>query len=157
MKKFIGILVLLVLSMTLWGCSGENAPLVQTEPHWVEDVEPTVAYEWMAGESPVSPLRIGKLRGGLSADPHAVSPTGVYYLYGAMMETDTFILYSDLGSDQFVKLCGRPDCLHSGEDCNAYVKNGGYICYYQGYIYVFSPDVELVGNTFVTVTKEPLI
>lgn len=153
MNRIVAFLAILALSVALCGCNGENMPLQPTESLWVEDVEPTEAYDWMAGESPVSTLRIGKVRGGLSGDPHAVSPTGVYYLYGAMSQTDTFVLYSDLGSNQFVKLCGRPDCLHKGEDCNAYVSNGGDICYYQGYIYVFGHSVELVGDTFVTITK----
>ena len=50
---------------------------------------------------------------------------------------NSFLLYGDHGSDTLVKLCGRPDCDHTGQDCNAYFpQSGSSVCYYDGYLYV---------------------
>lgn len=72
---------------------------------------------------------------------HAVSPSGIYFIEKSSDDRDaSFIIYADHGSDIFIKLCGRPDCMHSGSDCNAYVHQGSDICYYDGYLYVISGE-----------------
>ncbi|MDD2212988.1 MAG: hypothetical protein PHR21_00355 [Oscillospiraceae bacterium] len=53
---------------------------------------------------------------------------GCYYL------SDYFIYYADRGSTNYVKLCGRPDCTHDSEDCNAYIGSDTF-SYYEDEIY----------------------
>ncbi|NJP40688.1 hypothetical protein HCH52_06440 [Oscillospiraceae bacterium HV4-5-C5C] len=53
---------------------------------------------------------------------------GCYYL------RDHFIYYADRGSTDYVKLCGRPDCTHDSEDCNAYIGSETFT-YYKDEIY----------------------
>lgn len=121
----------LTLSLFLCGCQREDKPLETRSP----DAEPTASYDWMAGESPVPEQRIGVLRLGTNAAPHAVSPSGVYFLQDSGT-SNSYITYMDNGSDQIIKLCGRADCSHTGGDCNAYVTDAELICFYRGYLYV---------------------
>jgi hypothetical protein len=101
----------------------------------------SVSYTWVKGVSPISDERTGVLRKfGLSAKNYEFTDTGVYYIdpYG-------FLVYADHGSDDFVILCNRPDCLHADqpvpdwENCNANFY-GNSICYDNGFLYVFSGE-----------------
>ena len=136
MKKLTAMIILLTL--VLVGCR-QNQPPGATSP---VDQEPTMVYDWASENSPVPVKRIGTLRAGLNnSTVTAVSPTGVYYLYEIMYlagETplSPVILYADNGSDTLIRLCGRPDCTHTTEDCNAYVKGGKLLSFYGGYLYV---------------------
>lgn len=64
-----------------------------------------------------------------------------YYL---LNYNNKMIYYSEKSELNFVILCNKPDCDHSGEDCNAYA--GSHIGYYNGKIYSvsFSRAVELI-------------
>lgn len=135
MKKRSSLVVLLVLAMLLTGCQTEKL-LPQSSPG--AEIEPTAVYDWMVGESPVPNRRMGIVRVGLSNIIHAVSATGVYYRVSE--GNKTYIIYADDGSDQWVKLCGRPDCTHDNTDCNAYVHNCSKISYYDGYLYAMLGD-----------------
>ena len=136
MKKLTAIIFMFALLLA--GCRQSQAQQ-STAPI---DQEPTAFYDWAAESSPIPVKRIGTLRAGLNnSTVTAVSPTGVYYLYKIMYiygETplSPVILYADNGSDTFIRLCGRPDCNHTTEDCNAYVKGGKMLSYYGGYLYV---------------------
>lgn len=129
-----------IVSLLLTGC-GQN-PTVLDEP------EPTAIYDWMAGESPVPNRRIGTTRKGVNFEPHAVSPTGVYFVRQETFDDGetlhyldaTYILYADHGSGNFYKLCGRTDCPHDNEDCNAYLYRASDLSYYQGYLYAVIGD-----------------
>lgn len=140
MKKMTAMTILLALLLA--GCK-QNQPPEVTKPM---DVEPTATYDWMAGESPIPVKRIGTLRAGLNnTNGLAVSPTGVYYLYQIMQiygqtPLGPVILYADNDSDSFIRLCGRPDCTHTTEDCNAYVKGGKLLSFYGGYLYVITEN-----------------
>ncbi|MBQ8238846.1 MAG: hypothetical protein IJZ39_11965 [Oscillospiraceae bacterium] len=130
MKKMIVLLLMAILLLA--GCATEEM---------TDATEGQIQYEWMAGESPVSPRRTGLLRAGLNATQFEVTDHGFYYLYSDRNGGGTYILYNDDGSDTFIKLCGRADCTHDNPDCNAYI--GGSksdICYWDGYLYVFTED-----------------
>lgn len=131
MKKHILALIALTLTAMLLctGCQTNNEQFVS-----VDAIEPTAIYDWMDGESPVSPQRTGLFRSGLTMVDHEVTSAGVYFI------CDDFILYSDDDSDSIVKLCGRPDCTHDNEDCNAYIEDGCQISYYSGYLYAVTGD-----------------
>ena len=87
-------------------------------------------------ECRVSSQRTGARRQGIDAldNGFEVTDTGAYWMY------DHWLLYGDHGSDTIIKLCGRPDCTHSDEDCNAYFGGCNNICYYGGYLYTFGYD-----------------
>lgn len=132
---------IILLALLLAGCRQHQLP----EETRSADQEPTITYDWAAETSPIPVKRIGTLRAGLDNTATAVSPTGVYYLYEIMFvygETplSPVILYADNGSDTFVRLCGRPDCTHTTEDCNAYIKGGKMLSYYGGYLYVVTEE-----------------
>ncbi len=128
MKKRIIMAVLMIACITLSGCQGENEV--------VQDQEPTAAhYSWMAGESPVPERRAGLLRQGLLFADYAVSPTGVYFMEHGGDSRGNFILYGDHGSDTLIRLCGRADCNHNDEDCNAYLAGGSALSYQNGKLY----------------------
>ncbi|MBQ9762125.1 MAG: hypothetical protein IJV82_03510 [Oscillospiraceae bacterium] len=135
MKLRIRVILTLVLALLLSGCQK------RAEPVQPEMTEPTVTYDWMAGESPVSDERVGVFRSSVTATHHAVSPRGAYFI-GANELRDSYILYVDHGSDQVIKLCGRVDCTHTTSDCNAYFYRGTHLSYYDGYLYVVAGDVE---------------
>ncbi len=140
MKRSTRLLCLLSLCLFLIGCQTESKPSVNfpQKPNKPEDVEYTVTYDWMAGESPVNTKRMCTLRAGVNEPYFAVSPTGCYFIYSTEGTSDSFILYLDNGTDTMVKLCGRPDCNHSNSDCNAYLYCGSMLSYYNGYLYAVS-------------------
>ena len=136
MKKMIALLLMAMLLLTGCQTNGEQSIVADA-------TEPTATYDWMAGESPVTSQRMGLKRAGTNNTDYAVAPNGVYFIYNLLHSEEygfhpTFILYSDYGSDTFIKLCGRADCDHNNPDCNAYIDEGNNISYYEGYIYAIS-------------------
>ena len=137
MKKLIALVVIAMLLLT--GCQtngGQSAA--------VDAMEPTAVYDWMAGESPVTPQRMGLKRMGTNNTDYAIAPNGVYYMHDPKSPTEgnayCYILYSDYGSDTVIKLCGRADCNHNNPDCNACIAEGNNIYYHEGYLYVVSGE-----------------
>ena len=137
MKKLIAMVLIAMLLLT--GCQtngGQSAA--------VDATEPTAVYDWMAGESPVMPQRMGIKRIGTQNTDYTISPNGLYYIYKPTGPTEGFcynyVLYSDHGSDTVIKLCGRADCNHNNPDCNACIAEGNNIYYHEGYLYVVSGE-----------------
>lgn len=127
----------LILMFLLTGCRQETAV--------IDEPEATAVYEWMAGESPISNLRMGVERGGLNHSNHAVGPKGVYFAPEIIAEDgsvldDTYIWYSDNGTGSLRKLCGRSDCTHDSPDCNSWLYQGSDLTYYRGKIYAISGE-----------------
>lgn len=171
MKK-ICLVWLLVLAMLLTACgverptetqmptgegTGETAKptdsveITRPQGDSIPPTEPEISYDWKAGESPISQRRIGLLRAGLNHSTATVSETGTYFLYdqGWIMDVtppSPWILYVDHGSDMVIKLCGRPDCTHDNVDCNAFVAGAERICYYNGYLYVITSQIDWTGS-----------
>lgn len=138
MKMRIWLAFLMAACLILAGCQNKPGTSLLPGTPPLPDTEPTAVYNWMAGESPVPNERIGVRRSSVSWGNQAVSPQGTYFLAEADPAKNCYILYADHGSDTFIKLCGRPDCSHSGRDCNAYVYSGRFLSYYNGYLYVVS-------------------
>ena len=133
MKKLIALVLIAMVLLTGCQTNGGQSEVVDTK-------EPTATYEWMAGESLVPSQRMGLKRAGVNNADHSIAPNGVYFMCSTNSsettgESVSYLLYSDYGSDTVVKLCGRPDCNHENEDCNAYFENGCNIFYYNGYLY----------------------
>lgn len=120
MKKIICILLAVLM---LCGCTSP-AP---TPPV----TEPMIHYEWMSGDSPISAQRSGRFMQGIEQTQKGFECTasGVYFM------RNDYLYYCDHGSDQLIKLCGRPDCPHTNYSCNARFSSAGNICYYDGYLY----------------------
>lgn len=142
MKKTLYLLVLLFLFV---GCADETA----TQP----TIAPT-SYDWQSNHSPIPAQITGIDRQGENnvQNGFECTDTGFYAM------CDGWLLYCDHGSDEIIKLCGRPDCTHSDESCNAYFHNGANICLDDGYLYVavdFSHlvRVDLDGTNRVTLLK----
>ena len=52
-----------------------------------------------------------------------------------------FLYYFDKASGESAVLCGKPECLHDPDDCNAYIgKIGRSLNLYDGRLYFVSPD-----------------
>lgn len=132
MKKLLP--MILVMTLLLLGCgkkTAEHTPILETGSQ----------YAWKAGESPVSPRRIGLVRQGVEYPSHAVSETGSYYIYShcwilGQTPPSPWIVYVDHDSDTVIKLCGRPDCTHLTTDCNAFVDGAQFLGYDAGHLYV---------------------
>lgn len=52
----------------------------------------------------------------------------------------TFIYFYDKKSGKADVLCGRPECSHDSQDCNAYGRNRCGICYYENKIYFLKDE-----------------
>ncbi len=132
MKKMIAMLLCVLL---LAGCT---APVVETtappEPEFI-------------GNSPVPNIRTGIMEQALSPSINVFECTenGVYFLCHTDFGKD-YILYADHGSDEFVKLCGRSDCTHSDDQCNAFIRDGQCLTYYEGYLYVTAEAYSGAGS-----------
>ena len=138
MKKMIALVLIAMLLLT--GCGTNDLPEATTAP-----TEAQPQYDWMAAESPIPVRRTGLLRAGLNSVPFDVTNDGLYYVsLPSNASPNSYILYSDNGSDMIIKLCGRADCTHDTKDCNAYV---GSYCYaiscWNGYLYAV---IEESGN-----------
>ena len=57
---------------------------------------------------------------------------GVYYI---LHWGDSWIYYYDEANESFGKLCGRPECEHKGNGCNAYVSGIGNVQVYEDQLY----------------------
>ena len=135
MKKLIALVLIAMLLLS--GCQTNGGQGVVTDA-----TDPTAVYDWMAGESPVIPERIGLKRAGVNNADFAIAPNGVYYIYKSMVQSGpvsySYVLYCDHGSDTVIKLCGRADCSHDNPDCNACIEEGNNIYYHEGYLYAVS-------------------
>ena len=128
MNKRICLSLLAAVALLLAGCQQKR----DFDPSLAE---PIGSYNWMSGETPVPNERVGVFRSSVTNPGQTVSPQGTYFLVSTSTG-DSYIWYVDHGSDALVKLCGRPDCSHSGSDCNAFVADGKRLMYDQGYLYV---------------------
>lgn len=61
-----------------------------------------------------------------------------------LVSSRDFILYYDKGSGNSGPLCSKPDCDHSGNECDAYVCGASSLQYYDGSLYFVALD----PNTF---------
>ncbi len=57
---------------------------------------------------------------------------GIYYI---LHWGDSWIYYYDEANESFGKLCGRPECEHKGNGCNAYVSGIGNVQVYEDQLY----------------------
>ncbi len=102
-------------------------------------------------DSPICGIRTGVLRSGAAIcwgdNQFECTDEGVYYLSHNIpipsnndqdsFGTSSFLFFCPHDSDTMIKLCGRPDCPHTGEDCNAFWGNtAGGVCYYDGHLYI---------------------
>ncbi|MDE7280801.1 MAG: hypothetical protein K2N36_03560, partial [Ruminiclostridium sp.] len=87
--------------------------------------------------SPIPNLRtgMGTARQGIKTTGFECTDTGSYFMCN--VGSNSWLLYADHGSDTVIKLCGRPDCNHSDNDCNAYFGSATDICYYDGFLYTY--------------------
>lgn len=132
MKRKIVAMILALMLLLLACCGSPEEPARTDAP---------VRYDWMAGESPVPDLRLGIQSQGISTLCNGIEVTesGVYCLYDGTSSIK-YLMYSDHGSDTFVKVCGRPDCTHTDNTCNAAFSGGTNVCYYEGHLYIASQN-----------------
>ena len=152
MKRIIAFSLLLAL---LAGCTAQSTP----EGSGGAAVQ-QIQYDWMAGESPVPSTRSGIHRQGLTYSHFECTENGVYFVCtNFFTDNNTYILYGDHDSDTLIKLCGRADCTHTDQTCNAYLYGAYMICYYDGHLYAntsstIAPKIvrmDLDGTNRVTV------
>ncbi len=132
--KQVGALLLALLTVAVMpGCGTKTSG--PSNPSSAESEAP--AYPWMAGESPIPDRRIGISRQGLGGLGFTVTEAG-YYIMGwdPRLPGTGCLFYGDHGSDTIVKLCGRPDCDHLNEDCNAWFNSGGNVYYDGSHLFV---------------------
>ena len=135
--KGVGMLSLaLGLTLSLLGCeqsrrNGETEPEGTAEPQVQADSACFVPQE----RTGIREQYLATLQNSFEC-----TDTGVYFMCQDI-KGNSFLLYGDHGSDTLVKLCGRPDCYHTGGECNAYFDGGTSVCYYDGYLYVTTAGV----------------
>ena len=95
---------------------------------------------------PISTMRTGIERQGVKSWGNGFECTqeGSYFMH--VTGKGSWLLYADHNSDTVIKLCGRPDCSHTDNNCNAYFNRAYTICYYDGFLYTFD-DKELTDST----------
>ncbi len=143
-RRILHLLVLiLALSVLLSACAdGEKAPDETSAA--LSSEQKTPDYPWLAGNGPIPDRRMGLARQGLwgiaggfdCTDSGYYILSGVWSGSGSLSGTDSIVFYGDHGSDTLIMLCGRPDCSHDNEDCNAVFHAGQSIRYNDAHLYV---------------------
>lgn len=124
MKKLLrAFAVLLAAVLLLSGCSQEIPPETTAPPEYPD--------------CPISTQRTGTQSQGIMTTSKCFECTeqGDYFASVVYENACNWLLYVDHNSDTVIKLCGRPDCMHNGKDCNASFYGMSGICYYDGYLY----------------------
>lgn len=144
MKKKLFYLLCLFLLLLLIGCSEEV----------VMESKASESYDWMSDNSPIPDRITGiDMQGEDNVqNGFECSNTGFYAMCNG------WLLYCDHGSDEIIKLCGRPDCTHTDKSCNAYFENGANVCLEDGKLYVTVNYTDLVqvdldGTNRITLLK----
>lgn len=75
------------------------------------------------------------------------TPDGCYYGLFSEMVYGTMIYFCPRGGDAFRPLCGKPNCRHEDENCNAFC--GGAFGYYNGALY----SVDLSEENALLITQ----
>ena len=122
-----------------------------TESLTSSPVEETTTISLLKRNPLISQERVSQWRIGINSTFFTLSETGIYTV--CREKTGYYVLYCDLHSDTFVKLCGRPDCPHNNSDCDA---NIGIdftppLGYYQGALYYIRP-LTLIADDLVPPT-----
>ena len=141
----------LVLLVMLNSCTREELP--------ERGAEESIMTEGVKSASATERISVFRQRLSQNFD---LSETGIYCLRKEKMTkppeeslTDgegVFLLYCEADSDTFVKVCGRPDCMHNSSKCDAYLPGMVLnIHYYRGELYyvdheIFTVEYELSGE-----------
>ena len=102
----------------------------------------------------ISGVRTGGRRdiSNLSAGEYEYTDDGMYITSTNMMAfgnvneypssiSGSFAFYVDHSSDHVIKLCGRADCRHDTDQCNAFLRDACSITYYDGHLYYATVDL----------------
>ena len=99
-KKNVFILIIMIVFLLLSGCGGKpNGEGASSEPFFV------------------------------NCDSDFVKHGDIIYFYegGLSSEPDSKLRFLDVSTGECMPLCGKPDCMHNGADCNASVNATGFI------------------------------
>ena len=152
MKKYIALLLALVLTLALLTSCELMAPgpterpaIGQTERPSSGSAEPTGSADpgpsqilWQEGVGPDFDRRFSQIGSNVCSTENTV-----YFSY--LMGVD-LIYFADKTTGICLPLCGKPECTHDGENCNAYIGRGlhGLTCY-DGRLYWVGED-RFMGN-----------
>ena len=117
-----------------------------TEPPTSSTMEETTTISLLKENPLISQERVSQWRIGINSTFFTLSETGVYTVCSE--KTGNYVLYCDLHSDTFVKLCSRPDCPHNNSDCDANL-GGDFIpplCYYRDALYYIRPQTMIADD-----------
>lgn len=139
-RKIILLLVCLFLLLQATSCANN------TEPSASSSVEENTSASLLKENPLISKERVSQWRIGIDSTRFTLSETGIYTV--CREKTGFYVLYCDLHSDTFVKLCGRPDCPHNNSDCDA---NLGFdftppLGYYQEALYYIRPQTMIADD-----------
>ena len=139
-KRLISALLAALLTLTLAACNngdkGVNIPTTQTGTDGGKVDNPTQTGDG-GGKGGIPAPQTGsddfqknmhQSRAGNIASI-CETETGYYFQYDGMFYTGA-LFYIDKGTNKATILCGKPDCDHMGDDCNA--KAGAYSLWYNG-------------------------
>lgn len=136
-RNRISLAAAILLAVLLTGCTASKlTPQARMERDMLQ-------MEQTDQTSVISGIRTGIKRQGIFSVANSFECTddGVYYMCNT--GEGSYLYFGDHDTNTMVKLCSRPDCDHSGEDCDAYFENAVNICYYNGYLYTVQNMAEL--------------
>ena len=153
-KRIIMVIAVIILTLALSACKSADMGVSEHNNDSATQASATEAMipgsfsetgDVLTSESasPVPNRRISVVRPG--AGYVLQTESGLYVVVSERVATPEnenffldFVLYCDHASDEFVKLCGRADCLHNTADCDACLGNiFEGMGYYDGSIYYF--------------------
>lgn len=151
MKTFIRIISILFLALWLCGCGGDLPTGAFSGADAASEITttataPSAETAGINNPSLLSEKRISVFRNHVNLH-FVLSEDGIYCQ--EIRGNGCFALYCDRLSEQFVVLCGRPDCLHQDQNCDAFIHHfPSPMGYWDGKLYYFLPkDFELVTDS----------
>lgn len=125
MKKVI-ILILIAWFLVLASCNSDYSTPLNTD----YTTETDISFQGDINDKRYTSFRLSD---GCSFSQFVETYEGYYYL------KNFYVYYCSDGISKYVKLCSKPDCRHSDNNCNAYT-GANLIAYYDGYMYYVAID-----------------
>ena len=131
-KKYIIVIYLIFIAVTLSACTSTSKKVMDTDVKW--DISGNVEDKWKQGQYQSKLIE---------------SESGYYYVDSGSLGNSNNLYFFDKITGKSAVVCDQAKCKHKDEKCPAYLSPmlcG--LCYYNGYIYYLAKDNSQSTNLY---------